>query len=138
MNLQTSKVFALNELWLLHRVIRHELPGQEQMKFPYYNLDLNDQIVETILRCEELNLREAALILTRGDCLAIDAMVNVDMKDQYGKPLGKDILLKVFAARRDLAGGPVATADESEVPTDFDAKLEEWKTKRRTRGKRSA
>jgi len=144
-NLSASQVFTLDELWLIHAVIRHEAPGQKEMKFPYSNLDLNDLLAETILRCEEQGLKDAALTLTRGDCLAIDATVSVGMKDQYGKPIGKNILLKVFKARDMLSGGIVAMEANEPVPDDIHEVMTEWEANvaalqeaKKTRRKRSA
>lgn len=140
MNLQASVVFTLDELWLLHACIRHELPGQEQMKFPYYSRDLNDSLAEVILMCEEDGLRDAALVLSQGDCYVIDAVVRSDMKTPAGAPLGKAILTKTFKARRDLAGGPVATALEPAVPAipdDLETQVKRY-MRREERKRRSA
>jgi len=67
------------------------------------------------------------------------------MKSPGGVNYGWNILLKVFAARRDLADGPVATAKDIETP-DISKALDEWKVAvdalqkkntRRSRSKRS-
>jgi len=47
------------------------------------------------------------------------------MKSPGGVNYGWNILLKVFAARRDLADGPVATAKDIETP-DISEKMTEW------------
>lgn len=125
MNEEVAVTFSLDELWLLHTVIRHESDNSRTWKFPSSGLELNDRIAEAILVCEETPLPESALDLSRGDCLCIDANVNVGMKDAYGKMAGKSILLKVFAARRTLSGGIEATAQEPELP-DVTKLMEEF------------
>ncbi len=119
MSAQTTPVtFTLEELWLLRAFVRHEVAQQESWKFPPASLELNDQVAEAILLCEEHELGEAVLLLTRGDCLVIDAVIPQDAKSVNGTRLGQTILLKTFAARRDLAGGPTASADEPSIPDE--------------------
>ena len=114
-----SVVFDLNELWIMRAYVRHELPNIEQWRaYPPVSLDLNDNIAAAILFCVENDEPEAALLLSRGDCLAIDYLIPQDAKSPDGKPIGKPLLLKTFAARRVLAGGPVAT--EEDMPIDKD------------------
>lgn len=110
-------VFDLNELWLMRAYVRHEIANIEQWRaFPPVSLDLNDAIAEAILFCVEGNEGEAALLLSRGDCLVLDYLIPQDAKSPDGKLIGKPLLLKTFAARRLLAGGPVAT--EEDMPID--------------------
>jgi hypothetical protein len=108
----TPVAFTREELWLLRSFVRHEIPQQETWKFPPASIELNDQIAEAILLCEEHDIDEAVLLLTRGDCLVIDAVVPQDAKSVSGARIGQSILLKSFVARRDLAGGPTASAAE--------------------------
>lgn len=111
----TSVAFALEELWLLRAYVRHEIPQLETWKFPPASLELNDQIAEAILLCEEHGQQEASLLLTRGDCLVIDAVVPQDAKSVSGVRIGQTVLLKSFAARRELSGGLTASAVEPEM-----------------------
>ena len=100
-----SEVFACEELWLLQSSIRHEIPQGEQWRFPPSSLDLNAQIAEALLLCDENHLTEAALVLSRADCLAIDYCVPQMAKSPSGAPIGKVVLLKSYRARRAIDGG---------------------------------
>lgn len=103
---------TLDELWLLQRVVRHEVNGMREMAFPWYSLALNDAIAEAIIMCEDERQVEAHLLVSRGDLLVIDALVPVDAKTPGGQLLGKSVLLKSFRARRELADDMAATAHE--------------------------
>lgn len=118
--------FTTAELWLLRSVVRHEASPAWQGKWPTYDLELNEQIAEAILLCTDEGQAEANLVMTKGDLLILDALVPQDAKDAQGKPIGKDILLKTFRARRLLNGGVVDTAEDPDV-TQQRTRLEEWK-----------
>ncbi|SRR5690606_4517020 len=105
-------VFTCEELWLLQSVIRHEVPQQEQWRYPPASLELNDQIAEALLLCEEHGLDEAALLLTMEHALVIDYCVPQSAKSPSGLPIGKNILMKSFAVRREIQQGLSATAEE--------------------------
>jgi len=96
-----SITFTLPELWLLHAFVRHEMPQQEQWKLPPADEDLNEQIALAIESCERCDLSEYTLLLTRHQLLVVDFLVRYDFKTPEGAR-GKDILLKTFAARREL------------------------------------
>ena len=153
----TSAVFSVDELWLLQSVIRHEMAQMEQWKAPPASPSLNDQVAEALLFCHENDLGEAALLLTRRDCLAIDFSVPQGAKSPAGVPIGKSVLLKSFRARTELEEAWSATREEPTVPSheEIASQLEEWKAqppapekpvtpieqwqeKRRKRGRRSA
>lgn len=142
---------SLDELWLCRSLVRHAMPGVEQWNGPPpASIDLNSQICEAILVCEEsiedaktllcTPVREYTILLSKADCLILDYVVPQDAKTSSGKAIGKEILLKVMAARRALDGGFLAAAEEPTV-VDMDERLEEWNKvqalKRRPR-KRSA
>ena len=142
---------ALDELWLCRALVRHAMAGVEQWNGPPpASLSLNTQICEAILVCEDsieeskgsaiTPIREYTLMLSKGDCLVLDYVVPQDAKTSAGTSIGKNILLKVMAARRALDGGFMAAAEEPAV-VDIDERLDEWNKvqalKRRTR-KRSA
>jgi hypothetical protein len=110
-------VFSLEELWILQSVVRHEVPQRDQWQYPPAGLELNDQIAQAILFCVENGQSDSAVILSRGDCLVIDYCVRADMKSPSGLPIGKNILLKSFAARREIAEGPTPIAAEPEQPS---------------------
>ncbi len=115
-----SAVFTVEELWMLQSAIRHEVAQQEQWKFPPASLDLNDQIAECLLRCQEYSLSESALLLSRGDCLVIDYCVPQTAKSPAGVPVGKNILLKSFRARKQIFEGDSPDAEEPSTPTAAD------------------
>lgn len=120
--------FTLSELWVLQGVVRHESAQPWQGKWPITSVELNDRIAEAIWFCTNENQQEAAIILTRGDCYLIDALVPASAKDTDGKLVGKPILLKTYHVRSVLADGIEATAAESpEPPAEQWAKLKEWK-----------
>jgi len=100
----TSIVFTKEELWLLHKCIRHELPNLDQMKNPPFNYELNEAISTAILFCHENEVDEAALILNIKDLLAIDSTTPQDAKSSNGALIGKNILLKTFKGRKELRG----------------------------------
>ncbi len=111
-------VVSVAELWLLQRCIRHEVLGQETWKFPPASVELNDQIAAALLFCSEQNVGEAALQLSWGDLLAIDFAVPADAKDVNGRPIGRELLLKSFAARAALRRPyPLPDAEEVAEPS---------------------
>lgn len=112
-----SQVFTSEELWLLQSVVRHELPQLDQWKFPPASLDLNDQIARALVFCDENDCSEAALILSRGDCLVIDYCVPQGAKSAAGVPIGKHVLMKSFLARRSIVDGELPIAEEPAQPT---------------------
>jgi len=131
----TCAVFSLDELWLLQSAIRHELPQQDAWRFPPVSLSLNDEVADAILRCDEAGLSEAAIELSRADCLAIDHCVPQGAKSAAGLPIGKSILMKSFRARRDLDEGHHSLAHEPENLSreDIAVRLEEWRNRRKRR-----
>lgn len=132
-----SAIFTLEELWLLQSVIRHEMAQMESWKAPPVSLALNDQVAEALLFCHENNVGEAAILLTRADCLAIDFCVPQNAKSPVGVPTGRQVLLKSYHARADLDRPWRAAEEEPAAPTpaEIATRLEQWK--RRRRGKRS-
>lgn len=118
----TSIVFSCDELWLLQSTIRHEVAQMEQWKNPPASASLNDQVADALFRCSELNLTEAAILVTRGDCLAVDYCVPQGAKSASGAPIGKSILMKSFKARRELDEGPELSAEEPEQVAAIDVR----------------
>jgi len=116
---EAAVVFSKEELWYLRSVVRHEMAGGDAWRFPPVSLDLNSQIADAILLCEDQGQDEAALTLTMGDCYLIDAVVDQNAKDANGRPIGKPVLLKAFRARTVIAGYPQATAEEPKKPTAY-------------------
>jgi hypothetical protein len=94
--------FTNDELWLLQRCIRHEMPQQDVWKYPPASVELNDQIASGILLCAQYNVGDVTLQLSWGDLLAIDFTVPADAKDVNGRPIGRNVLLKSYAARAEL------------------------------------
>ena len=133
---QTASIlFSLDELWLLQSVIRHEMPQMDTWHFPPASLSLNDQIAEALVLCDEHDLGEAAILLTRGDCLAIDHNVPQGAKSAAGVAIGKSVLMKSFHARRELEEGnsPVASPDSEIGQAELADRIEQWKNRRRKR-----
>jgi hypothetical protein len=93
----------VDELWLLHDFIRHEMPDANAWSYPPASRDLNDEIVFALDACESCDLSEYTLALSKADLLAIDYFVRRDHKTPEGAS-GKGILLKSFKARKELAG----------------------------------
>jgi|SRR5581483_11428062 len=122
-------VVNVAELWLLQRCIRHEIQGQETWKFPPAGVELNDQIASALLFCSQQNVAEAALQLSWGDLLAIDFAVPADAKDVNGRPVGRELLLKSYAARAALRR-PYPFPDAEEVAEPSRAELHERLTQR--------
>ncbi len=106
--------FTIHELWMLHDLVRHDEDAVARRKWPTVSTELNEQVALAIVACEDSGLGGYTLLLSRGDMLLLDHAVRRDMKTPEGAK-GKDMLLKLFRARRDLAIGPVAEgpADES-------------------------
>ncbi len=96
----------------MQSVIRHEMPQMDQWKFPPASLDLNDQVAQALVFCDENGMGEAALILSRGDCLTLDYCVPQGAKSAAGVPIGKHILMKSFRARRTIEDVQFPSADE--------------------------
>lgn len=125
-----SVTFTRDELWLLRQFVRHEVQNQDTYHFPPASLDLNDQIAAALLLCETESLPEAALTLSFGDCLVVDASLTSvqDAKDVNGKYLGRAVLLKTFAARGSIKRAipyPTITPDEQPSKADVLRKLAE-------------
>jgi hypothetical protein len=95
------------ELWMLHDLVRHDQDAISEKKWPVVSTELNEQVALAIVACEDSKLKSYTLLLSAGDILLLDYVVRRDMKTPEGAK-GKDILLKLFRARRDLAIGPVA------------------------------
>jgi hypothetical protein len=112
-----AAIFTSEELWLLQSVVRHETAQQEQWRNPPASLDLNQQIAESILRCDELALGEAPLVLSYEDCLVIDYCVPQTAKSPSGAPIGKSVLLKSYRARKAIEDGGLQEAEEPPTPT---------------------
>lgn len=133
-----SAVFTTDELWLLQSAIRHEMAQQEQWKAPPASASLNDQVAEALVRCEEASLTEAAILLSRNDCLAIDHNVSQSAKSAAGLAIGKSVLMKSFRARREIDEGEHPTALEPDVDaSELANELERWRN-RRNRRRRSS
>lgn len=127
MNEETAAVtFTVDELWLLHRCVRFEIPQQDTWKHPPSSEALNEQIADALLVCDESKLIEYTLLLTRHDCLVLDATVSPDAATPGGQRIGKSVLLKSFAARRELAGGPMVGA-EDRPSADVAGQLAAWR-----------
>jgi hypothetical protein len=126
-------LFSLDELWLLQSVVRHEMAQQDQWKIPPVSAALNDQVADALVRCEEAGLGEVALVLTRADCLAIDYHVPQGAKSPSGVPIGRQLLMKSFRARRDIDEGLTLTADDPAQMTaeELAEQLRRWKESRR-------
>jgi hypothetical protein len=108
-----SCVFTLMELWLLHDCVRDECWFESDWKTPPSSPELNAEITEAILLCERYGLKEAAVQLSERDCLVIDRCVPRWRRSKRGKPIGKRVLLKSFAARHTLRhGSPLPDAAE--------------------------
>lgn len=102
---RVSVTFDTSELWLLRGCVRHELVNQDTWKYPPASADLNDQIAEALYHVETLALTDGALRLSWGDLLVLDYTIPQDAKDVNGKPIGRSILVKSFAARAQLRRG---------------------------------
>lgn len=76
----------------------------ERWKFPPVDLELNEEIAWAIDACVSDNLTEFTLDLTKQQLLVIDYLIRHDYKNSM-MAKGRDILLKVFRARRELAFG---------------------------------
>jgi hypothetical protein len=115
----TPVTFTQDELWLLQRTVRHESAQMERWRFPYASHAFNDLIAGALWLCCGFAVPEVTLPLRWSDLLIIDATVHQDTKDADGKPLGKAVLLKSYAARaalRDRYGGLSLTAEPA-APT---------------------
>jgi hypothetical protein len=99
---RVAVVFSLPELWLLHDFVRHEIPDAKSWRYPPASEELNEEITMAIESCETHGLSEYTLMLSRGDLMVIDYFVRRDHKTPEGAS-GKQVLLKVFRARKALA-----------------------------------
>ncbi len=103
--------FTLAELWMLNDVVRHDEYAISKKAWPTVSTQLNGEIALAILACEDSSLKTYTLALTVGDMLVMDANVRRDMKTPEGAK-GKEILLKLFKARYELAYGATAEGGE--------------------------
>jgi hypothetical protein len=122
-NMSTASViFNIEELWLLQACIRHEIQQAEQWHNPPASLDLNDDIANAIVFCLENDAPEAAIVLDRAKCLAVDYCVRQDLKSPNGVPVGRNILLKSFLARREIAEGNMPISPEPAQPSALEVR----------------
>lgn len=130
-----SAIFTTEELWLLQSAIRHEIAQLDSWRFPPASLALNDQIADAIVRCDENGLAEAAILLTRGDCLVIDHNVPQTAKSPAGAAIGKSVLMKSFRARREIDEGRWPPPSDHAEPNraELEERIEQWKNRRRRR-----
>ena len=98
--LETSVSFTLDELWLLHQRVRHA--GDANIEYPPFSFDLNRDIGFALLVAVDSYDKEATLSLDLAKILVIDYNILAGTKGRGGNPDGDTILLKIFAARRDL------------------------------------
>jgi hypothetical protein len=104
--------FTVNELWLLHDFIRHEMPDARAWRYPPASEELNEEIIFALEACEDHGLTEYTLLLSRAEMLVIDYFIRRDHKTPEGAS-GKKLLLKVFRARRELSSGlPLHAGDD--------------------------
>ncbi len=123
-----SVLFTKDELWVLQGFVRHETGQPWQGAWPNFSKDLNDQIANALLFCEDESQLDAAIVLSKGDCYAIDSLVPNSLKSAAGTLVGRAILLKTFRVRSQLEGSFTSTADEPTVDVkEIERKLEEWK-----------
>ncbi len=130
-------LFNTDELWLLQSAIRHEMAQQEQWKHPPVSVALNDHVADALVRCEDAGIDEAALLLTRADCLAIDYHVSQGAKSPGGVAIGKQVLMKSFRARRELDEGSQPTVAEPAQPSrdELVDQLKRWQGGQRRKRK---
>lgn len=124
--METPVVFLESELIYLHSRVRADCQGIEQWRHPPASRTLNDALAESISLCAESQtsgrpIREAAILLDYQQCLAIDATCSWYDKDSGAKLIGSVVLLKVFKARRELAGMMLPTAREADGTPIADA-----------------
>ncbi len=102
--------FTRAEFWLLHAWIRHDQesgddgPYSSRARYPIVSTELNEEIALALVACEDDDLDEYRLELGYGDLLLIDHFIRADFKSPEGAK-GKDILMKTFRARMELALG---------------------------------
>ena len=139
---EVGVTFTLDQLWALNDLIRHESSDGRAWAAPPVSLALNEKVADAILVCEESKpfpesqqsptnlptITEYTIELSHGDCLCIDYNVRQGMKSANGLPIGKQILLKAFAARREITDGFVAVAVEPvRTPEYIEAQMAEWR-----------
>lgn len=116
-----------DELWLLHDFVRHELPESRGWRFPPASEELNEEIVLALDSCETHGLEEYTLLMSKGDMLVVDFFVRRDHRSPEGAS-GKQILLKIFRARSELAlelpeheGNDFTYREMKDAAPDYDA-----------------
>ena len=109
----SSIEFTISELWLLNSFVRHDEDAINRKRWPVVSTELNEQITLAIIACEDSGLEEYTLLLTKGDLLLIDYHIRCDTKTPEGAK-GKEILLKIYRARRGILLGPLADDTEEE------------------------
>lgn len=122
-------IFSLDELWVLQRYVRHECADREKWKFPPASLELNEQVTDAIRFCAETGTDEAALLLSKGDCLLLDMVVPQDAKTTKGVLAGPSILLRAYGVRHALTIDLEPTpAPEPDGPgtSEIEERLRDW------------
>lgn len=125
---EVGVVFSLDQLWLLNDLIRHESDQDKTWKIPPSSKELNATVADAILACEDHGLTEYTIPISSGDTYVIDFHVRRSMKSYLGTPIGVNLLLKVFRARRELSGESMETFREPVMtPSQIEAKFIEWR-----------
>ncbi len=102
--------FTRAEFWLLASFVRHNQesgddgPFSSRARYPIVSTELNEEIALALVACEDDGLNEYNLELSYSDLLLIDHHIRADFKNPEGAK-GKDILMKTFRARVQLALG---------------------------------
>lgn len=116
------------ELWLVRSAVRHEMAQMDTWKTPPANRELNHEIALLIAAGGP-----GILSLTESDCRVLDYCVPQDAKDKDGRLIGKNLLMKVCCARRELAFqeiDPDHAVSAFEPPTESKAEvielLKDW------------
>lgn len=120
-------IFSLDELWVLQRYVRHECPDREKWKFPPASLELNEQVTDAIRFCAETGTEDAALLLSKGDCLLLDMVVPQDAKTTKGVLAGPSILLRAYGVRHALTEDTETTPEpEGQDVSQTKERLRDW------------
>lgn len=102
--------FDILQLWLLSSAIPDDAfsnPGEE-----LGGSGLLDQVQDGLVFCADTNEEKATLLLTDNQCRLIAAVVTMNAYASDGRPIGRELLLKVFRARHAIRHGTIAVATD--------------------------
>lgn len=96
-------IASQDELWLMQKVVRHEMADQGKWEIPPVSKELNEAVAEALVFSTDQKQNEVHLSLTEADTFVLDFVIPADAKNAQGVVVGRLLLLKIYRARLELS-----------------------------------